>query len=99
MQLRAGAGSPERTQATESLTRRWPHLPQSPVSIAARNCQVLPQLPRLCRPFHPFVVTPRGLPDNFSLATRSDCGCLATCLACYARVPAVVGSAAEWQTA
>src|SRR5262245_26436401 len=99
MRLPAGAGSPARTQATESLTRRWPHLPQSQASIAIKNFQLLPQLPRLCSPSHPSGVTPRELPDNFSLATRSDFGCLATCLACCARVPAVAGSAAEWQTA
>src|SRR5512132_915425 len=84
MQLRAGAGSPARTQATESLTGRWRHLPPSRASIAARNFQLLPQLPRLYRPFHPSAVTPRELPDNLVLATRSGCGCLATYLACCA---------------
>src|SRR5205814_5030701 len=70
-QLPVGAGSPARTQATESLTGRWPHRRPTRASTVARNFQLLPQLPRLCRSFHPSVVTLRELSDNLLLATRS----------------------------
>src|SRR6476646_2754413 len=84
MQRPADADSPARKQATESLIGRWPHLPPTRASIAAGNFQRWPQLPRLYRPFHLTVATPRELQDNFALMTRSGCECLATCLACCA---------------
>src|SRR5690242_3784534 len=84
MRLQVGAGSPARTPVTESLIAHWPRLLPSPASIAAGNFQRLQQLPRLYRPFHPFVVKRLEIPDNFASATRSACGCLATHLACCA---------------
>src|ERR1044071_5301978 len=84
MQLRAGAGLPARIPATKSLIMHWPRLLPSPALIAAGNFQQLLQLPRLYRPFHPFVVKRLETPDNFASATRSACECLATHLACCA---------------
>src|SRR3954466_242042 len=98
MQSRAGEDSRARKQATELPTGRWPDLLRTPASIAAGNFQLYPQLPRPYRPFHRIVATPRELPDNFALMTRSGCESLATCLVCCARVLAVACSGAEWQT-